>query len=225
MKIDEGKALLLFSGILCGIVLAAILAKSPGNPIRYLTYQQYISGNNEVNSLKNEISGLNKEKVELQAKLDKYSSSGESTKVIMDTLKKELDDTKKFSGMTDVTGKGIIITLDDRRNYNGAEDAIDGITHDTDLLRTVYDLVNEGGAEAVSVNGYRIVSTSFIKCAGPVTTINNEYIAPPFIIKAVGDPALLEKAFLEGYYAPLKYRGLYIDIRKSNDVKVTAARK
>jgi uncharacterized protein YlxW (UPF0749 family) len=222
LKIDESKILLLLSGILCGIVIAAFLVKSPGNPIRYLTYQQYMNGNSDINSLNSEIKGLYKEESDLENKLNKYNSSGENSKVVVDTLKKELDDIKKFYGMTDVTGKGIMITIDDRHIYNSTDeyDILDSITHDEDLLKTIYDLVNEGGAEAVSVNGYRMVGNSFIKCAGPVTTVDNEYIAPPFVIKAIGDPDLLEKAFLEGYYIPLKYRGLSISIKKVSIIKI-----
>lgn len=219
MKIDEGKILLLLTGILSGIVIAAFIIMPPGTPIRYLTYQQYMNSTTDLNSLNTQIDGLYKEQTALKEKLYKYSSSGESSKVIVETLEKELEDTKKFYGMTDATGSGVIITVDDRNTYTD-DDILSSITHDSDLLGIIYDLVEEGGAEAVSVNGYRMIDSSYIKCAGPLTTVNNEYIARPFVIKAVGDPVLLEKAFFDGHYEPLKYRGLYIDIKKVSSITI-----
>ena len=59
------------------------------------------------------------------------------------------------------------------------------------------------GAEAVSVNGQRIVATTEVTCAGNVIMINGVRQAPTFKILAIGDPATLEGG--------LKMRGGLID--------------
>jgi uncharacterized protein YlxW (UPF0749 family) len=56
-------------------------------------------------------------------------------------------------------------------------------------------IVNEmrvSGAEAISVNDERITAMSEIRCAGTTILVNLNKIAPPFVIKATGNPQLLE---------------------------------
>ena len=55
-------------------------------------------------------------------------------------------------------------------------------------------LVNElknAGAEAISINDERIISTTSITCDGTVILINGNKISSPFTIKAIGSPALI----------------------------------
>ena len=58
-------------------------------------------------------------------------------------------------------------------------------------------VVNEllaAGAEAVSINGERVVATTAIRCVGPTILVNNVRSSVPFVIKAIGDPLALEGA-------------------------------
>jgi len=50
------------------------------------------------------------------------------------------------------------------------------------------------GAEAISINNQRVLSTSEIKCGGPIIRINGRSVGSPFYIKAIGDPKLLSAA-------------------------------
>ena len=94
-------------------------------------------------------------------------------------------------GTTEATGKGIIITLKDNSNIKVetlgvAEDPNKYIIHDEDILNVVNELKN-AGAEAISVNGQRIVSSSSIVCIGNVIKVNGEKVGAPFVIKAIGN--------------------------------------
>ncbi|MBR3613994.1 MAG: DUF881 domain-containing protein [Clostridia bacterium] len=94
-------------------------------------------------------------------------------------------------GNTELIGKGIIITVKDGdgTGVNGAW-ASDYIVHDGDLYEIVNALKN-AGAEAISINGQRIVSKSSITCAGNVVLINGEKVGVPYEIKAIGLPSML----------------------------------
>lgn len=103
-------------------------------------------------------------------------------------IQKQFNELRILSGTTALQGPGITITLDDTKNsLNPADpEAILKIVHDSDL----YTLVNElkaSGAEAIEINGQRIIATSAIRCAGPSILANNTQIAPPFVINAIGD--------------------------------------
>ena len=100
----------------------------------------------------------------------------------------------KKAGVTEVFGPGLEIVLDDStKNQKVGENPNLYIVHYEDLLRILNEL-RAAGAEAISVNEQRIGAMSELRCAGPTVSINNVRSAPPYIIKAVGDPKTMAKA-------------------------------
>lgn len=101
-----------------------------------------------------------------------------------------------LAGKADIKGKGIIVTLrdntDDDKNNDGSYNLL-SLVHDADISNIVNELLSVG-VEAISVNDERLVATSEIKADGPLIIINNNKITNPFIIKAIGDPDVLENA-------------------------------
>lgn len=99
-----------------------------------------------------------------------------------------LDILKKDIGLTEITGEGIEIHLDDSpfAIREGAKVTDDNLVQAADL-RDLANLLFASGAEAVSINGQRVIATSTISSVGTTILINNSYIAPPFTINAVGD--------------------------------------
>jgi len=102
-------------------------------------------------------------------------------------LQEELDEANRLLGLTELTGTGIILTLKDNDAISAKEgnDMSKAIIHDEDLREMVNELKNSG-AEAISINGQRIVSTTAITCSGAVITINDVKINSPFEIRAIG---------------------------------------
>ena len=105
--------------------------------------------------------------LEKQRKL--AAAGDEESKSIQEDLMKA----NKILGLTDVSGKGITITLDDNKEVS-SQTTIDisrYIVHDTSIARIVNELKADG-AEAISVNEQRIVPTTEILCVGAVVSIN-----------------------------------------------------
>src|SRR5688500_11655738 len=75
-------------------------------------------------------------------------------------LNDELQKTKILAGLTPVKGPGVVITLTDSASQSGSllrtSELSKGIIHDIDLQAVVHELF-ASGAEAVSVNGHRVV--------------------------------------------------------------------
>lgn len=223
MKLDESKLLLLFSGILTGIVLVAFLVNSKTNPTRFLTLKDYQYTSNQLNVIKSEIKSIYKEYAELNTKLYNYEHTENLNSDIIKTLEKEVKDLRKFYGNSIVNGPGIKLTVNDRykEEYIDEFEQWSSIVHDRDLLGLVNDLKN-GGAEAISINGERISVETAITCEGPLIKVNNEYVAPPFIITAIGDPdSLLYSFSLEGSaYENMVSRELYVYPEKQANVEI-----
>ena len=126
---------------------------------------------------------------------------------------------------SDMTGEGVIITLKDGTTNNSdvlsSLTATDVIVHNSDLLQIVNDLKN-AGAEAISINGERIVQTSSITCEGIIIKINNKKLGSPYVIKAIGSAATLETSLSipDGYLDIMKNDGVIVDTKKSDGLTV-----
>ena len=126
---------------------------------------------------------------------------------------------------SDMTGEGVIITLKDGTTNNSdvlsSLTATDVIVHNSDLLQIVNDLKN-AGAEAITINGERIVQTSSITCEGIIIKINNKKLGSPYVIKAIGSAATLETSLSipDGYLDIMKNDGVIVDIKKSDGLTV-----
>ncbi|HEX2926870.1 MAG TPA: DUF881 domain-containing protein, partial [Ruminiclostridium sp.] len=78
------------------------------------------------------------------------------------------------------------------------------------------------GAQALSVNGERIISTSEQVCAGPQIFINNNRYPVPYEIKAIGDPDKLEKNISESEtMASLLECRIRVSITKSRELTIS----
>lgn len=134
----------------------------------------------------------------------------------------ELDRLRNFAGLTAVTGSGIVVTMNDSStNMGGDRNAY--LVHAEDLLSVVNEL-NGAGAEAVSINGQRMVGKSAITCAGSIVMVNGVRVAAPFEIKAVGDPEVMQSAlkFPGGVVDSLAPWGIEITMRAEATVTVPA---
>lgn len=226
MKLDEGKLLLMLSGVLSGIVITSLFLRTAVSPSKVLTYEQYQRVNCEYKQLVAEIKGLDNQYIEIIKKLENYESTDGEKDNIIDTLKNELNDVKNFYGVTDAEGPGIILTIDDRRmaQYNDYDDLASFIVHDFDLRTIIAELKN-AGAEAVSVNGIRIMDNSYILCSGPIIDADRRSIVPPFTILAIGDPAALQYALSldSSHFCDLTRRKLPLKVTPMKNIVIKSS--
>ena len=136
-------------------------------------------------------------------------------------LNKELADNNILLGYNEVYGQGLIITLKDATVSNVKGKAIEYIVHDGDLLEVVNALKN-AGAEAISINGQRIVNTTAITCAGNIIKINGEKVGSPFEIKAIGLTEKLNGALTMpgGYLELLEIDGVQVKVEEADNLVI-----
>jgi len=167
---------------------------------------------------------------ELSARLLQTEEERDALQEELDTVRKEganittTSDLRLRAGVTPLEGEGIIVRMDDSTAGSKAgENPNLYVIHDDDLLRVVNEL-RAAGAEAVSVNGQRLIGTSEIRCAGPTLSVNNVRSAAPFIIHAIGDKKSLEAAIKMrgGVAETLKVWGIQVETETRDDVYVPA---
>ncbi len=137
---------------------------------------------------------LQRRVAQLQKDNDQLAKSAPSDTERLKLLSRENEKAQFLAGLTDVKGPGVVVTLNDSKKPSvdmPAGFAPPNIIHDTDIAAVVNEL-KASGAEAISVNGQRIVAVSPIRCVGPTIMVNFTPQSPPFVIKAIGDPKVLK---------------------------------
>lgn len=181
-------------GILLAVALKAQIqirtAELPSSRLPDLA-RAYLQEKRSAQALEEEIRNLRQRATELENAL---ASGTKQTQV----LNQSLQEAKMLAGLTEVQGPGIELILRDstKKHAPGSiESALPDlfIIHDYDLLRVVNEL-RQAGAEAISINGQRIVTTTGIRCVGPVIYVNDVKMASPFVVQAIGDPDTLASA-------------------------------
>lgn len=127
---------------------------------------------------------LQREHNSLNNSLAKLKSGEDVKQLVQD----ELLQTKLRAGLVAVRGPGMRITLADSelRREEGV-DPNNYYIHES-FIREIVNAFWTGGAEAVSVNGHRMIATSEILCGGTTIFVNRDMISPPYVIEAIGDP-------------------------------------
>lgn len=121
---------------------------------------------------------------EVQAKIDEYKQNEESEEATIALLEKEIKEANMKLGKTNVSGEGITIEIKDTQDYTVGY---------LDLLLLMNELIN-AGAEAISINGERIVANSDLANVGNFILVNGERTTSPFTIKAIGDMKKMQSA-------------------------------
>lgn len=111
------------------------------------------------------------------------------------------------SGATAVQGPGVTVTLDDAPTDAWLHEDVEAdllVVHQQDI-ESVVNALWAGGAEAVAVQGQRLISTSGIRCVGNVLRIHGQVYSPPYVITAIGDADQL-RLYLDSSAAVSAYR-------------------
>ena len=126
-------------------------------------------------------------------------------------------------GLTDVTGEGVIVILKDNNTVTADSNILDPsmvIVHMPDILGVINELKN-AGAEAISINDQRVVSTTSLTCEGNIININGEKISSPFVIKAIGSSIYMNSALTRAG-GTIEYLNRYIQVsvKTSNNITI-----
>ena len=183
--------------VTCGVLLATSAANSGGTdlrPDRYTDLAGLVAEENQ------EYEDLQARVTDLTDDVERLSSqvgSGETRR-----LRRQIEQLEDPAGLRPRTGPGVTITLSD-----APEDVINSTSRNLNLLvvhqqdiQAVVNALWKGGAEAVTVQGQRVITTTGIKCEGNAVMLQGVAYAQPYVISGVGDPASLEAAVLQDDY-------------------------
>jgi uncharacterized protein YlxW (UPF0749 family) len=208
---------ILFVGLTVGLLLS--LSWRPQTDTDARATEQELSGvwlsiqrlETEQQELKTTLAELRRDLAERQQTVAAHTDR-------LQALKVELDRQQLLAGLVPVQGPGVVVTLDDStvRIPPGA-DANAYIIHEYDL-RDIVNLLWMAGSEAVAINDERLASNSSIYCVGSTVMVNNTRLSPPYSIRAIGNPRVLQDylhnpSYLRNLKEKERLHGLIFDIQ------------
>jgi uncharacterized protein YlxW (UPF0749 family) len=195
---------------LAGLLFVTSAVSSGGTDLRAGGYTDLAglasSERHDVERLRARAADLNDEVNDLSAAL----GTGTPTK-----LQRRIERLRGPVGLDPVEGPGLTVTLDDapREALNSLNDpnvdVSDLLVHQQDI-QAVANALWAGGAEAMTIQGQRVSTTTGIKCVGNSVVLNDVPYAPPYHISAIG-PADAMLASIEST-RQIDYYLQYVDI-------------
>ncbi len=148
---------------------------------------------------------------ELQTQLDKFENARGNTDENLKLLSDEIKKLRTVAGLTDVKGKGVIVSFAKEDSLNVGDD---------DLLYVLNEL-RATDAQALAINDQRIIDTSEVRVAGGYIMVNGRHLTPPYVIKAIVDPdnAVNALNMIGGALEKIRIF-INVEVEKSDDIEI-----
>jgi uncharacterized protein YlxW (UPF0749 family) len=148
-------------------------------------------------------------------------------------LHDEVDELRDPAGFAAVSGPGVTVVLDDApeseidKARDDADVSLDELVVHQQDIQAVVNALWAGGAEAMTIQGQRVISTTGIKCVGNTVMLHGVPYSPPYRIAAIGDPLQLrgsldESDYIDAYLSVVASHGLGYDVASSTDLEFPA---
>ena len=168
----------------------------------------------QISAWKSKWEEANEKLEETNAKINEYNQKIESNEEASELLEEELKKSQLILGTTDVIGDGVVVTLTDTEdNPITAEDLV--------------NLVNElrfAGAEAISINGVRIISmTDFADIDSYIIVKPSQRLISPYVVKAIGNQTYLVSNLClknSGFVDKYNDSGKSVKLDKHRNIKI-----
>lgn len=221
MKNNEATIFVFFASIIVGLLIAMNINFE--GKTDFLDVKQYDEAYSERNKLYSELNNLKEQYYITNTKLQKYESSDTKKYEVADEIQKEISYNDLMLGKTDVEGQGVTVKLEDGTSNFDDYASMAQLIHDSDIVEVINDL-RSAGAEAISVNGQRIMYDNYGLCAGSNIDLNGVKIVVPFYVSAIGNEDVLYNYLTleSAHVKSLKLREVKLDITKVDNIKILA---
>ena len=210
-------------GVMCFILTVAISVQLKTVKNTTSTASQALIDNglrDEVLKWKEKYDHAYQELLDSEKQLTQVREQATQNNTTANAKQEQIKENDMLLGRVEVKGAGLEITLADNNAVGtGLIDPSMVLVHYDDLLQVV-NALNNAGAEAISINGQRVITTTAITCEGNVIKVNGEKISSPFVVKAIGSQGLLlgSMTMAGGYLNNMEEWGVIVNVKTVDDL-------
>ena len=178
-----------------GLMFATSASTAQGTDLRAGRFSQLTD---LITSTSNGVADQEKQAAALRREVAQAGQAAASSSSTVADERAKGDALAGAAGLEAVRGPGVTVSLDDApRPKDGmpvaSRNPDDLVVHQQDV-QSVVNALWAGGAEAMTLMGERVVSTSAVRCVGNTLLIQGRLVGPPFIVRAIGDPGAMRAA-------------------------------
>lgn len=174
---------------------------------------------------------LQREVSQLTRQVDRLGKGVDDAEVT--EVQRRVEELRGPAGFEEVRGPAITVVLSDapkdeitRAVEKGQVTADQLVVHQQDI-QAVVNALWSGGAEAMTLQKQRVISTTGIKCVGNTVVLQGVPYAPPYEITAIGDLNALQAAldssdYIKGYRTYVDTHHLGYEVSTDDDVVLPA---
>jgi uncharacterized protein YlxW (UPF0749 family) len=180
-----------FALLALGFLIAAQLA-AEGPRIRYTTQERSPLVETAL-GLQTQQEQLKQQILDLRGQVKGLEDQGQGTTAQQRELNASLQQARIEAGLIPLTGTGIVLRLADSTQPIPANGNPTDYSVTARDIRTVVAELWLAGAEAIAVNGERVVATTGVLDIGGTILVNSAYLAPPYQVSALGPTDMLDQ--------------------------------
>lgn len=228
MKIHKFKIIIFFASLMIGYFIALNADLSSVSSLNVqLNAKEYQEAVEEKLLLYDEISNFKRTNQEILNKVVGYKYTDKNQQDLVKDMKKELSQNALLTGLTDVQGSGVVITVKDGVMGDNSEENKLRTFHDYDMINLLNEF-RKCQVEAISINDYRIPTLVGVVCHASFLQFQDQSIVyGPFKISLIGDSDSLKINLLKdgSYIKKLRSRGISVSLEKSDNIIMSAAKE
>lgn len=122
-----------------------------------------------------------------------FQEADVGSQAVRDALNQGLAAARLKTGLVGVHGPGMVLEISDSQREVPIGESPTNYIVLVDDLRDIVTALWASDAEAISINGERLVASSSIYGVGASILVNTAFLSPPFRIEAIGPPGLHDR--------------------------------
>ncbi|HEX2040742.1 MAG TPA: DUF881 domain-containing protein [Acidimicrobiales bacterium] len=180
----RSRTLLVLACLGIGFVLATALRARPADPEARLTQRYRLA--DLIEREQRTAAALRSEVADLRNRVSRLRTTRTGFLQGAGAREEELRDATLAAGLVAVRGPGLRVVLDDSEEEEPASGNVNDLVVHSQDVQAVVNALWRAGAEAIAINGQRLVGTSAVLCVGNTLLLNGTVHSPPYTVVAVG---------------------------------------
>lgn len=177
------RPLLVVACVLLGFLAATVVRTRPVDPETRLSREYRLA--DLIERQQRSAGDLRRQVETLRAEVDSVRTAQAGGEAQAASRERQLSALGLAAGVVAVTGPGVRVTLDDSELDEAPTGNLNDLVVHSQDVQAVVNALWKAGAEAVAINGQRLVSTSAVLCVGNTLLLNGSVHSPPYTVAAV----------------------------------------